>query len=65
VTLCGEDIIKWLGVYLDRQLTFNHHVKQMVIRAEKTVNGLKMLANMIKELSQMHLRTLYISYVRP
>ena len=37
----------------------------MVARAEKTVHGLKILANTVKGLSQMHLRTLSIACVRP
>lgn len=57
--------VKWLGVYLDRKLTFNHHVKILAGRAENTVNGLLMLANTVCGLSQVHLRHLYRACVMP
>jgi hypothetical protein len=44
--------VKWLGVYLDRKLLFNHHVKTLAARAENTVNGLTMLSNTVRGLSQ-------------
>ncbi|KAJ6593027.1 hypothetical protein B0H19DRAFT_1055680 [Mycena capillaripes] len=47
--------IKWLGVYLDKKLLFNHHVKTLAARAENTVNGLSRLSNTVKGLSQSHL----------
>ncbi|TFY57753.1 hypothetical protein EVJ58_g6828 [Rhodofomes roseus] len=65
VVVHAEHAIKWLGVYMDRGLTFDFHVKQMAARAEKTVNGLSMLANTVRGLSQTHLRTLYTACVRP
>ncbi|GBE87945.1 hypothetical protein SCP_1201710 [Sparassis crispa] len=45
----AETTTKWLGVHLDRRLTFDFHVKQIAGRAEKT----------------SHLRTLYTACVRP
>lgn len=65
ITLKADLTVKWLGMYFDRKLTFNHHVKAMAARAEKTVNRLSMLANTIKGLSQKHVRTLYTSCVLP
>ncbi|KAJ7936782.1 hypothetical protein B0H13DRAFT_1463869, partial [Mycena leptocephala] len=57
--------IKWLGVYLDKGLLFNHHVKTLAARAENTVNGLSRLSNTVKGLSQSHLRHLYKACVIP
>ncbi|KAJ7923193.1 hypothetical protein B0H13DRAFT_1560236, partial [Mycena leptocephala] len=47
--------IKWLGVYLDKGVLFNHHVKTLTACAENTVKGL----------SQSHLRHLYKACVIP
>ncbi|KAJ6617452.1 hypothetical protein B0H10DRAFT_1721732, partial [Mycena sp. CBHHK59/15] len=57
--------VKWLGVYLDSKLDFNHHVKTLAARAENTVNGLTMLSNTVRGLSQTHLRHLYKACVVP
>lgn len=57
--------VKWLGVYLDRKLSFDHHVKILAGRAESAVNGLMMLANTVRGLSQVHLRHLYRACVLP
>ncbi|KAI0949613.1 hypothetical protein AcW1_010370 [Taiwanofungus camphoratus] len=65
VVVQAERTTKWLGVHLDRRLTFDFHIKQMAGRAEKTVNGMGMLANTVRGLSQTHLRSLYVACVRP
>jgi hypothetical protein len=59
--------VKWLAVYLvlDRRLTFRHHVKTLAARAANTVNGITILANTVRGLSQTHLRHLYRSCVIP
>jgi ribonuclease HI len=56
---------RWLGVFLDRKLLFNHHVKILTAKAENTVHRLSMLANTIKGLSQEHVRRLYRACVIP
>ncbi|KAF8583295.1 hypothetical protein K439DRAFT_71950 [Ramaria rubella] len=43
----AEHTVKWLGIYFDRKLTFNEHVKCMIGKAEKSINGLSMLANTV------------------
>ncbi|KAF7343444.1 putative RNA-directed DNA polymerase from transposon BS [Mycena venus] len=64
-TVTVFDSVKWLGVYLDNKLNFNHHVKTLAARAENTVNGLTMLSNTVRGLSQTHLRHLYKACVVP
>lgn len=65
VKIVAEKTTKWLGVHFDRRLTFDMHVKQLASRAEKTVQGMKMLANTVRGLSQEHLRSLYTACVLP
>lgn len=64
-TLVPDKSVKWLGVHFDRKLLFNHHVKSLAARCETSVNGMAMLANTVRGLSQMHLRRLYLSCVIP
>ena len=64
-TIVPGSYVKWLGVQLDRKLRFDHHVKTLAARAENTVNGLTMLANTVRGLSQVHLRQLYKTCVVP
>ncbi|KAF8573704.1 hypothetical protein K439DRAFT_1374547, partial [Ramaria rubella] len=61
----AECTVKWLGIYFDRKLIFNEHVKCMIGKAEKTIKGLSMLANTVCGLSQSHLCTLYVTCVIP
>ncbi|EPT02068.1 hypothetical protein FOMPIDRAFT_1106783, partial [Fomitopsis schrenkii] len=65
VTITATAATKWLGVYLDRTLSFDYHVKQLAARAERAVNGMGLLANTVRGLSQDHVRRLYIACVRP
>ena len=60
-----EATVRWLGVHFDRKLRFAHHVKLAASRGEHAVNGLTMLANTVKGLSQIHLRRLYLACVIP
>ncbi|KAJ3968691.1 hypothetical protein EV361DRAFT_779654, partial [Lentinula raphanica] len=64
-TVKPQQIVKWLGVYLDRKLTFNHHVKTLAGNAGKALGALTMLANTVKGMSQYHLRLMYKSCVVP
>ncbi|KAF5319459.1 hypothetical protein D9619_008774 [Psilocybe cf. subviscida] len=57
--------VRWLGVHFDRQLRFEQHVKLMAARGENAVNGMTMLANTVKGLSQIHTRRLYLGAVVP
>ena len=64
-TVTPERHVKWLGVYFDRRLRFEHHAKQLAARGEIAVNGLSILANTVRGLNQTHLRHLYTACVLP
>ena len=66
ICLYGEDIsvtpvaiMRWLGIYLDRKLSFRAHMRIMTNRTSSVVNGLRCLANTVRGLSQSNLRLLY------
>ena len=40
--------MRWLGLHLDRKLTFRRHVEQAIGKAERTVNGMRLLAGCFK-----------------
>ncbi|KAF5377839.1 hypothetical protein D9615_006682 [Tricholomella constricta] len=65
VSIAAGDTIRILGVFFDRRLTFNQHVRILADRAGNTVRGSRMLANTMKGLSQVELRTLYQACVVP
>ncbi|EIW83488.1 hypothetical protein CONPUDRAFT_52536 [Coniophora puteana RWD-64-598 SS2] len=58
------DTMRWLGIFFDRKLLFNAHVKEIAARAERITLGLSMLANTIRGLPQARVRQLYIACVR-
>ena len=64
-TITPQIATKWLGVHFDRRLRFEHHAKLLAARGETAVNGLCMLANTVRGLSQTHLRHLYLTCVIP
>jgi len=43
----ARDTLKWLGVLFDRSLKFTLHIKAQAGKAEKSLNGLKMLSNTV------------------
>ena len=55
-------IQKHLGIYLDEKLKFNHHVKEKIIKANKSIAEIKKLSN---TLPRDALLTIYKSVVRP
>jgi hypothetical protein len=64
-TVTPTATVRWLGVYFDRKLRFEHHAKLLAARGENTVSSFTMLANTIRGLSHAHLRQLYIACVTP
>jgi len=40
--------LRWLGLYLDRRLSFKHHAAQMAARAYKVTKGLQILGNTVR-----------------
>ena len=64
-TITPTATVRWLGVYFDRKLRFEHHAKALAARGENTVSSFTMLANTVRGLNSIHLRHLYISCVIP
>ncbi|PPQ85685.1 hypothetical protein CVT25_002136 [Psilocybe cyanescens] len=62
-TVTPEATVRWLGVYFDRKLSFDRHIKILASRGENAVAALTMLANTVRGLNHSHLRNLYISCV--
>ena len=57
--------MRWLGIFFDRRLSFNEHVKIMCARSSSIITGLRVLANTVRGLSQSNLRLLYRTCVLP
>ena len=53
---------KHLGVYLDKKLSFHHHIKEIITKASKGIDVIKKLKNV---LPRKALLTIYKSFVRP
>ncbi|KAI0309158.1 hypothetical protein OF83DRAFT_1041568, partial [Amylostereum chailletii] len=64
-TVRSLTVIRWLGVFFDRKLTFKDHVEKMAKCAMSTVAGLRILANTIRGLSVANARLLYKTVVLP
>ncbi|KAL6405980.1 reverse transcriptase domain protein [Ilyonectria robusta] len=47
-TKAPEKALRWLGVWLDRKLSFKAHVEEWVIKAQATANLLRGLANTVR-----------------
>jgi hypothetical protein len=58
-------VIRWLGIFFNRKLTFKNHVQTMAARARSTTAGLRILANTTQGLSIANARILYKTVVLP
>ena len=65
VTIIPPLYIQWLGFYLDRKLSFKHHVNILCAKAKNIISGLTCLGNTITGLNQNNLRLLYKTCVIP
>ena len=72
VSLYGHNLVispkltvRWLGIFFDQKLTFQEHVKIMANRVTSVANGIRLLANTVRGLSQRHIRILFKTYVLP
>lgn len=57
------ECLRWLGVWFDRKLSFNHHVQHKATASRRALSALQGLANTEEGLSQTAVRQLYISTV--
>ena len=46
-TISPEKYVRWLGVYFNQKLRFDHHAKLLTTRGNNAVSGLSMLANTV------------------
>lgn len=56
-------VVKWLGVWFDRNLSFKHHIKTRVAQAKAAFQGMARLANTERGLSHIAMRQLYLACV--
>lgn len=61
----AKDTLRWLGIFFDSRLLFNKHVDILCNRARTAANGLRVLANSVRGLSQKNLRALHKTCVLP
>ncbi|KAJ3498242.1 hypothetical protein NLG97_g1280 [Lecanicillium saksenae] len=40
--------MRWLGIYLDKKLTFNHHINEWSQKARKVINHLRAMNNTVR-----------------
>ena len=59
-----KDVVRLLGVYLDKTLTFKPHVDYLISKTAKRIHQLKAVANSTFGPSQADLRNMYTSYIR-
>ena len=57
--------MRWLGVFLDKKLTYRHHIKAMTDRRRTITAGLQCLGNTIRGINQSNLRLLYQACILP
>ena len=50
--LNNQDCVRLLGLYIDRYLTFNHHVSEICKKAGRQLNGLARLSKVLSEESK-------------
>lgn len=65
VTLEPKQVVKWLGVWFDTKLLFNHHIQQMKKLGEFTINQLQRLSKCYSGLSSREVKKLIITVLIP
>jgi hypothetical protein len=53
------DMVRWIGIYFDRKLSFSHHVKVKLTATARSLNALRSLVRHETGLSPSATRTLY------
>src|SRR5690606_23642742 len=60
-----SEVLRWLGVWLDRKLNFKQHVKTKLGAAERSLSALSRLSTTEKGLTVKAIRQLYLACVVP
>ena len=58
-------VVRWLGVFFDRKLSFRTHINRKVTSASRALQMISRLKTSERGLSSQHLRQLYTSCVTP
>ncbi|CUA75631.1 Muscle M-line assembly protein unc-89 [Rhizoctonia solani] len=61
----GQSVLRWLGLYFDRRLSFKDHIRNMATKALSCIAGLRALANSVRGLTVTNARLLYKTVVFP
>ncbi|KAL1738829.1 hypothetical protein HDZ31DRAFT_18368, partial [Schizophyllum fasciatum] len=64
-TIRPSMVMRWLGVFFDRKLTWKAHVEKMAMRARSTIAGLRILGNTVRGLHVANARLVYKAVVLP
>ena len=65
LSIYPSSTVRWLGIFFDSRLTFTKHVDVLCNRARTAANGLRVLANTVRGLSQKNLRALHKTCILP
>jgi ribonuclease HI len=57
------EVVRWLGIWLDRKLNFNHHVEHKVAAAKRALHSISRLATSEWGLSASAFRQLYLTCI--
>ena len=58
-----QEIVRWLGVWFDRKLSFKYHVEKRIADASRMFYSISRLANTERDLSFQAMRRLYITCI--
>jgi hypothetical protein len=58
-----KDIVRWIGIFFDRKLTFSYHVKTKLTAASRSLNAICSLVRHETGLSPSATRSLYLACV--
>ena len=62
-TIKPKEVVKWLGIWFDRKLSFKIHVEKRIASASRMFYAISRLANTERGLSFQVMRKLYIACI--
>ena len=62
-TIKLKEVVKWLGIWFNRKLSFKIHVENRIASTSKIFYAISKLANIEKDLSFQGMRKLYIACI--
>ena len=64
-TVPRSSVVRYLGVFIKHNLTWDHHVTIMANRARSTVRAISILGNSVRGIHAAHWRTIFHSLILP